>query len=145
MIDALIAGKMYGQPSRRTSKNGRDFTTAKIRCATGDGGSIFINVICFSDTAGAALLALAEGDSVALSGELTPKVWTDKSGEARPALDMTAHAVLTPYHVNRKRKSIQGDDDGDGPQEPRAGRGDRTRQQPPRNDPFADDGQGDLP
>jgi len=41
------------------------------------------------------------------SGELTPKVWTDKNGEARPALDMVAHAVLTAYHVARKRQAVK--------------------------------------
>lgn len=50
------------------------------------------------------LLALADGDSVALTGTLTPKVWLDKRGEARPALDMVAHAALTPYQVIRKRQ-----------------------------------------
>ena len=43
---------------------------------------------------------------MALSGSLTPKAWTDRSGEARPALDMVAHAVLTAYHVTRKRQAV---------------------------------------
>ena len=55
-----------------------------------------------------ALLALGDGESVALSGELTPKVWTGKEGTARPSLDMVAHAVVTPYHVTRKRQAVAG-------------------------------------
>lgn len=53
-----------------------------------------------------ALLALAEGDSVALSGSLTPKTWTDKEGNTRPALDLVAHQVLTAYAVTRKRNAM---------------------------------------
>ena len=42
-----------------------------------------------------------------LAGELTPKVWTDKDGVARPVLDVLAHAVLSAYSVARKRKAVR--------------------------------------
>ncbi|HDR9064382.1 TPA: single-stranded DNA-binding protein [Burkholderia vietnamiensis] len=108
MIDGLIAGKLYDTPSSKTGASGKSFVTAKVRAASGDGEALFVNVIAFSDDAKAALLALSDGDSVALSGSLTPKVWTDKNGDARPALDMVVHAVLTAYHVRRKREAVQG-------------------------------------
>lgn len=107
MIDGLISGKVYGKPEVRTGKNGSPFVRAKVRAAAGDGESLFVNVIAFADDARAALLALDDGDSVALSGSLTPKVWTDKDGETRPSLDMVAHAVMTAYHVKRKRQAAQ--------------------------------------
>ena len=66
-----------------------------------------MNVIAFAGSAVTALLALADGDSVALAGELTPKAWIDANGTARPALDLVAHAALTEYHVARKRKVMQ--------------------------------------
>ena len=107
MIDALIAGRLYGSPQCRTSRNGNTFATAKVRTPMANGESAFVNVIAFSESAIAALLALAEGDSVAIAGELKVSVYTDKTGAARPSLDLTAHAVLTPYHVNRKRQAMQ--------------------------------------
>jgi Single-strand binding protein family len=108
MIDALIAGRLYGNVTEREAKNGSPFAVCKIRVATAGGdGCIFVSVITFSPIAITALLALTDGDSVALCGELTPKVWTDKNGEARPALDLVAHAVLTSYHVSRKRQAIR--------------------------------------
>ncbi len=65
---------------------------------------------------GAALLALDDGDSISIARALTPKAWDDKSGEARPSLDMVAQAVLTAYHVARKRQNVKGsrgsNDDG---------------------------------
>ena len=106
MIDGLISGKLYGQPTERTSKTGKPFALAKVRAAAGDGESLFVNVIAFDDAPVAALLALGDGDSVALSGSLTPKVWTDKEGNVRPSLDLVAHQVLTTYHVTRKRNTM---------------------------------------
>lgn len=107
MIDGLIGGKMHGKAQQRTGQSGKPFVTAKVRTPLADGESIFVNVIAFSDSAGAALLALDDGDSIAISGALTPKVWTDRSGTAKPALDMIAHAVTTAYHVTRKRRAVQ--------------------------------------
>jgi single-stranded DNA-binding protein len=105
MIDALIAGRLYGRPQSRTSKNGNAFATAKVRTPMANGESAFVNVVAFSDTAKTVLLALDDGDSVAISGELKASAYTDKSGAARPSLDLTAFVVTTEYHVTRKRKA----------------------------------------
>ncbi|NTX29064.1 single-stranded DNA-binding protein [Burkholderia pyrrocinia] len=113
MLDALASGKLYGKPGERTGPSGRPFVTAKVRVPAGDGEALFVNVIAFSDDVKVALLALDDGDSVALAGTLTPKVWTDRNGDAKPALDMVAHAVTTAYHVKRKRAAAQGANDGD--------------------------------
>jgi single-stranded DNA-binding protein len=107
VIDALIAGRLYGKPAARTAKNGSAFAVGKIRVGTRDGGALFVSVIAFSASAVQALLTLDDGDSVALAGELTPKAWIDKNGEPRPQLDMLCHAVLSPYHVKRKREAIK--------------------------------------
>ncbi|WP_157270921.1 single-stranded DNA-binding protein [Azohydromonas aeria] len=106
MIEGLIAGKVYGRPEQRTGKSGRGFVTAKVRAAAGDGEGVFINVLAFSESAQAALLALGDGDAVSLAGTLTPKAWTDKEGNARPALDLVAAQVLTTYHLKRKREAV---------------------------------------
>jgi len=107
MIDALIAGKVFGQPRTMTSKAGKPFATAKVRAAAGESEALFVNVIAFDADTVATLLTLSDGDSVALAGSLTPKVWTDKEGNHRPAVDLVAHQVLTAYHVTRKRKAVQ--------------------------------------
>lgn len=106
MIDALIAGKVYGKPASHTAKNGSAYTTTKVRVAAGNGDAVFVSVIAFAETAAATLLEMTDGDSIALAGELTPKAWTDRDGNARPGLDLIAHAVLTTYHVNRRRQAI---------------------------------------
>jgi single-stranded DNA-binding protein len=91
----------------RTAKHGNRFATVKVRVTTVTGEGFFINVIAFAAPAVDSLFALSDGDSVALSGELTPKVWVDKNGDARPSLDLVAHAVLTAYHVTRKRQAAR--------------------------------------
>ena len=126
MIDALIAGKLHGQPSQRTSKNGNTFTTCKVRVPTGE-DSTFCNVIAFDEGAQAALLALGPGEAVALAGSLKVGTWTARDGTARPSLDMTASQVLTSYHVTRKRKAMQPDQEG------------QQQRQPYRRDDYAAD------
>lgn len=106
MIDGLIAGRLYGAASERSDKSGKPFTIAKVRASTSDGEGLFVNVIAFDAAPCAALLALTDGDSVALSGSLTPKVWTDKQGSTRPSLDMVAAQVLTAYHIMEKRRHM---------------------------------------
>lgn len=107
MIDGLIAGKLHGKPEQRTSKSGNAFVTCMVRVAT-EADPLFVSVIAFDKTACTALFALDAGDTVALSGSLTPKVYQPKDGSpARPALDMVASAVLTPYHIKRKRQAAE--------------------------------------
>jgi len=113
MIDALISGKVMGTPAQRTSKNGNAFTVAKVRVPTGE-DSVFCNVISFTESAQAALLALGDGDVVALAGSLKVGTWIDREGQARPSLDMTASQVLTAYHVTKKRKAMHPEQDSGG-------------------------------
>ncbi len=95
MIDALISGRTYGHAEERSGQAGSAYVTCKVRVATDDGELIFCNVIAFKDAVRHALLLLDDGDSVSLSGALTPKVWTDKQGNVRPALDLIAHRIIT--------------------------------------------------
>ncbi|UHL62751.1 single-stranded DNA-binding protein [Paralcaligenes sp. KSB-10] len=106
MIDALIAGKLYGTSKQGIGKTENTYTTAKVKVTAGNGDMLLCSVIAFDEKAQAALLALEDGDSVALSGSLTPKVYEDKNGATRPSLDLVAHAILTPYHVKCKRQAI---------------------------------------
>jgi single-stranded DNA-binding protein len=103
MIDGLIAGTLVGLAETRQGKNGTSFALAKVKAVAGDGESLMVNVIAFATVASAALMALDDGDALALTGALTPKVWTDKQGNTRPALDMVASNVLTVFHANQKR------------------------------------------
>ncbi len=97
MIDGLIAGRLIGDPEQRVGKSESRFVVAKVRAPSGDGENLLVNVIAFDEAVGQALLALRDGDSVALAGSLTPKAWTDKQGNVKPALDLIAQRVLSAY------------------------------------------------
>jgi len=51
LFDALMAGRIYGAPQRRTSKTGNAFVIAKVRTPMANGESLFVNVIAFSKNA----------------------------------------------------------------------------------------------
>ena len=95
MIDGLVAGRLYGEAERRTDKAGKAYSLAKVRACTAEGEVLFVNVIAFDDDLCTSLHRLHDGDSLALSGSLNPRVWTDKQGNARPALDMVAHRLIS--------------------------------------------------
>ncbi|MFT4196758.1 MAG: single-stranded DNA-binding protein [Pseudoxanthomonas sp.] len=107
MIDALLTGRLAADPKPGTSKNGNPYATARVLVPLGD-DRLHVSVIAFGAETVAGLLALTTGDAIALAGELTPKVWTDKEGTARASADLKAHALLTPYHVTRRRQAMQG-------------------------------------
>ena len=106
MIDALICGRLYGKPVEKLSKAGKPYFTARVRVPTRDGEAQFVSIIAFSRTVGEALVALDDSDAVALSGELTLSAYLDKQGQPRPGAELLAHALLSEYHVQRKRAAM---------------------------------------
>lgn len=106
MIDGLVVGKLTGEAEMRDGKNASRYAVAKVKVASAEAEPVIVNVIAFAVDTCAALMALRDGDSLALSGSLTPKVWVDKQGNTRPALDMVANQILTAYHVARKQDAI---------------------------------------
>ncbi|WP_233881023.1 hypothetical protein [Paraburkholderia flagellata] len=53
------------------------------------------------------MLALGDGDPVAVCGSLSVGVWKPEQGEPRPQVSVTATGVLTPYHVAKRRTAAQ--------------------------------------
>jgi single-stranded DNA-binding protein len=94
MIEGLIAGHIWGDPEKRVGKNNSIFVVAKVRAQGSQPELVIVNVIAFDNTACKALLERRDGDAVSLSGSLLPKVWIDKQGVSRAALDMIAGRVL---------------------------------------------------
>lgn len=94
MIEGLVAGHVWGEAEKRVGKNNSIFVVAKVRAQATQPELVIVNVIAFDTLACKALLALRDGDAVSLSGSLLPKVWIDKQGVSRAALDMIASRVL---------------------------------------------------
>lgn len=111
MIDALIAGRLMGDASRRVDKAGHTYIVARVLARNKMDEEFIVNVIAFDEAPCAALLALSDGEALTLSGALTPKVWTDKQGVVRPSLDLIASQVMTAYHASRKQAALGGADE----------------------------------
>jgi hypothetical protein len=86
-------------PEQRKDKNGHPYTVAKVRAIAGNGAAVWIFVIAFDDVPAAALLALGDGDSVALCGDLTP-MGLDRQDGYRPALPRY-HRASSDQRVSR--------------------------------------------
>ena len=100
MIDALVAGRLMGEASRRVDKTGRGYVVARVLARNRADEEFIVNVIAFDDAPGKALLGLTDGDAVSLAGGLTPKVWTDKQGVVRPSLDMVVARVMSVHDAD---------------------------------------------
>ena len=105
-ITALVSGKLLSDPERRTAANGKGFTTARLSTSIGGDESILCSVIAFAEVA-EQLAALGKGDKLALTGRCTPKAWTAKDGTPKAGIDVVADALLTVYHLRRKRAAME--------------------------------------
>ncbi len=94
MIEGLVAGNIWGEPEKRVGKNNSIFVVAKVRAQGTQPELVIVNVIAFDPVTCKALLERRDGDAVSLSGSLSPKVWIDKQGVSRAALDMIASRLL---------------------------------------------------
>ncbi len=106
MIDALVSGRLAADPKSGSARSGSRYVTARLWVAFGGEERVSVSVIAFNELVCERLLALGAGESVALTGELTPKVWESPDGPKASA-DLKAHAILTPYEVRRRRSAAE--------------------------------------
>jgi single-stranded DNA-binding protein len=103
-ITALVAGKLIADPEHRTGQSGKPFVLAKVVAHDGDDDAL-VSVMAFGDAA-RQLGAMGKGDAVAINGRAKVTTWTGKDGGARAGLSVTADAVLSAYHVQRRRQAV---------------------------------------
>ena len=104
-IDVLISGRLRGAPTLRKAANGSPYLLFRVAAVDKAGDSLLCGCIAFADGVIATVQALGEGDSIAVTGEASISTWGGSGGAERYGLDVTAHGVLTAYHVGRKRKA----------------------------------------
>lgn len=108
MIEALLTGKLYTAASAKIgSTSGNEFVVATIRVAAGD-DTLFIKCVAFDQPIRKALLKLGVGDSVAAGGTLKIGAWIDRTGKARPSLELIVTQLLT-MHQRAKKRAAAGD------------------------------------
>jgi single-stranded DNA-binding protein len=105
MIGALISGRLKGTIELRTGASGKPFTLAKLIAHDGE-SNYLVSVIAFDSATQETLAALAEGDSVALTGPLKVTTYVAKDGSTKASLSLTATGALTAYALTKKRDRL---------------------------------------
>jgi len=133
----LVTGAIFPAPESRTSKAGKTFWTATIK-AKGDDALTWWKIIVFSESAGAELLRLSDGDAVSVQGALRVETY-DKDGTTKISLTCIADAVLPLRAAPKERKAKAGDASRDRPEQPAADRDRLDRYGDDGTDRFHDD------
>jgi single-stranded DNA-binding protein len=95
----LIAGSLFREPERRTSKAGKPFVTATIRAKDGADGN-FWNIVASSESAQSELMRLSEGEAMAVQGAMRIEEY-EKDGQKRVSLSIVAEHVLALRHPQK--------------------------------------------
>ena len=134
----LVTGALFRAPEQRTSKAGKPFVTATIKAKDGDAAQWW-KVLVFSESAGAELLRLSDGDAVSAQGALRVETY-DKDGMTKVSLTCIADAVLPLRAAPKERKAKAGGDASrDRPEKPAADRDRLDRYGDDGTDRFHDD------
>ncbi|OBS51577.1 hypothetical protein A8B73_15280 [Methylosinus sp. 3S-1] len=99
----MIAGTLFRAPEQKTAKSGKPYVSATIRCKEGD-GSQFWRIMCFSESASAELMRLADGDALSVQGSMRAELYHPEGGEARINLTVFADAMLPLRPAPKPRK-----------------------------------------
>lgn len=114
-VDVLIQGRVRGAVAIKIASNGNPFASFKVSAVDKKKEGVLCGCIAFSAATVEAVQHLADGDSIAVSGEAAISSWHGQDGTPRHGLDVTVHQVLTIHHLGRKRadKSKAGPTDRD--------------------------------
>ena len=102
-FDVLLQGKLRGQLTEGTASNGNPYGRFRLGVTDKKGEGVLASCITFSSSVLDVVRRLDDGDSLAISGEAAITTWASQGGATRVGLDVTAAAVMTAYHVARKR------------------------------------------
>jgi single-stranded DNA-binding protein len=101
----LVQGTMFRDPEARTSsKSGKKFWTATVKCKEGNEAQ-WIKLCVFSESAGAVLMQLRDGDALAAQGRFEAATY-ERDGKTSVRLTCLADSILPlrPPLKERKKK-----------------------------------------
>jgi hypothetical protein len=127
----IVTGTLFRAPEQRMSKAGKPYWSATARVKDGD-ASRWWKIVLFSESAGAELMRLGDGDALSAQGSFKCEPY-QKDGETRVGFTLFADRVLPlkPSPRERKAKAATPRDSLAAP--------DRLRDDRPRVDPQLDD------
>ena len=103
MIDALISGKLIKDTELKTGQSGKPYCQFMLSVSVGSEKPAVVSGMAFGEVA-ERVAKLQKGDPLSVIGSLKPSEWLDKStGETRHGLSVTAHNVLSPYDIKKRK------------------------------------------
>lgn len=104
MLNVLLTGALVRDPQERQSSAAKTYATAAMRVPVEGDEAMVVSLIAFSEAATSALLALAKGDALAVSGRAKLTTW-DRNSEQRYGMSVVAERVMTVYESRRKAET----------------------------------------
>ena len=129
----LISGTLFRAPEQRVAKSGKPFWSATVRVKDGD-ATAWWKLLVFSESAGAELMRLCDGDAISAQGSFKCEPYDDKDGGRRVGFTIFADRILPLKPPPRERKPKPAHPARDSWAAP-----DRLRDDRPRADPDLDD------
>lgn len=106
MIDALVSGRLAGDPKLGISHNGTEYAMALLWVPVGL-SHLSVSAVAFDPAVVDELLTLSAGDAVAVVGEFNPGYWQPfMDRPARFIADMEVRGLVTAYQVQRYRNEV---------------------------------------
>jgi Single-strand binding protein family len=99
----LLSGTLHKAAETRVSKNGRQFTLAKLRVKDGE-ATQWWQLFVFSESAQLELRRIEENDALAVQGVPKFEIYTPDGGEPRVSLSITVDSVLALRQPPKERK-----------------------------------------
>jgi single-stranded DNA-binding protein len=88
----LIVGALFREPEQRTSKAGKPFVVATLKAKDGADAQWW-RLVVFSETTGAELMRLSDGDAVSVQGALRVETY-ERDGATKVSLSVVVDHVL---------------------------------------------------
>jgi hypothetical protein len=101
---ALIAGSLFRNPERKTSKAGKAYVTATVKAVVAGNESEFWRLIVFSESAQAELMRLADGDKLSAQGSMKIELYRANDGSEKISRTLMADGVLALKPSPREKK-----------------------------------------
>jgi single-stranded DNA-binding protein len=97
----LISGKLFRDPERKMSRAMKPYVAATLRDGEGDAAQWW-KLIVFSETACEDLLALSDGDAIAVSGAFKAEVY-EQSGTTRLSLTCFVDRIISAHRPKKAK------------------------------------------
>ena len=114
MLEVQAIGNLGSDPEMRYTPNGDPVTSFSLACDTGKDKTTWVKVSCWRQLADLANEHLAKGKKVFVRGRVRVSDYTDREGEKRYSLDVTADVLKFLSPAPQREAILQSEVETDG-------------------------------